>query len=377
MSEAELARASGGYRLVVRSIGGADAAVVSALRSLRRCPDAELAGLLYRAPSELLSGLTHEAGTRLCEVLRQTGVAVDLLSSSETYEPGTGDWELALVVRRYDRVPAILEETMRILGVDATTAKRLVCATPAVLMGRVSIATVEALRQRYERVGATVDASCTPKARFDVAIQVNDEASVRHVGSLLNRLAVKASSGGFGKFLVTDVDNAVATEIWNELSRTPAKVRVLNRDFHRFDVRLDRAEPSPALREFLTSAVGMPPAVADRALTQLPLIVKTNVGSAEMLELLEGIHARGGQASAILLALQSFALHVERGGDWRAARSAVETIAGPAAAASFDQPARAVSGRGVELPGPFTKTQAKWLQHELRRHEVKSHLVER
>ena len=43
------------YRLLVRSIGTADAAIVHSLRSLRAASDAKLAALIYRAPSELLA----------------------------------------------------------------------------------------------------------------------------------------------------------------------------------------------------------------------------------------------------------------------------------------------------------------------------------
>src|SRR3954467_432723 len=91
------------YRLLVRSIGTADAAVIPALRRLRGGADVELAGLLYRAPSELLSGLDRETGTKLRDLLRETGVDVDLTPVSESFERGTGDFEVALVVRQFDQ----------------------------------------------------------------------------------------------------------------------------------------------------------------------------------------------------------------------------------------------------------------------------------
>jgi hypothetical protein len=171
--------------------------------------------------------------------------------------------------------------------------------------------------------------------------------------------------------MATGLSASAAEKLWSELSRTAAKVRVLNRDFLRFDVRLERAPRSKELADYLAEAVGMPPAVAERALGRTPFVVAENVAGPRMVELLNGIGARGGQASGILLALRSFGLALKDGGDRTSARVWVESIVGREAAAGFDRPGFR------ELPGPFTKTQARWLQHELRKHGIASQLVER
>lgn len=359
------------YRLVVRSIGNADAAVVSALRRVRAAPDSELAAILYRAPSELVTDLDLEMGTRLRDLIRQTGVDVELMPVSEPFEPGTGEFEIALAVKRYDRMLEVVEETARILGVAADAAMKIVCATPAVLIGGVSAATVEAMRVRYERLGVEIDVSRTGTARFDVAAEVNDEPTRRLFTTLLSEAGVVAGRTGADQYLATELDNATATRIWERLSRTPAKVRVLNRDFERFDVRLDAPPVSDDAIEWLVSATGMPASAAEKAVASTPFVLAEAVPLASMLELLEAVHARGGRASAVLLPLKTFSLQMKaRVGDRQAARSWIEAIAGPADLQRFD--------RGqTDLPGPFTKTQARWLQFELRRRGIPSHLVER
>ena len=67
----------------------------------------------------------------------------------------------------------------------------------------------------------------------------------------------------------------------------------------------------------------------------------------------------------------SFGLALKPGGDRAAARPWVQAIAGQAAADEFARP------HSNALSGPLTKTQARWLQHELRAHGIASHLVER
>lgn len=359
-----------GFRLLVRSIGTADARVIPSLRRLRATTDSELAGLLYRAPSELLSGLNEDAGCKLRDLLREVGVEVDLVPAYEEYEPGTADYEVAIAITRFDRMLSIIEATTHLLGVDVATAKRLVCASPAVIIGRVSRATVEALRKRFEPLGVEIDVSRTQDAAFDIAAESTDETTTATLATLLATTAIKPAESGTGQFMATGLDAATAERLWSELSRTAAKVRVLNRDFLRFDVRLERAPRSKELADYLVEVTGMAPATADRALSRTPFVLAENVPGPRMVEILTAVRARGGQASGILLALRSFGLALKPGGNREAARVWVESIAGREAGAGF--------ARGLaELPGPFTKTQARWLQHELRTHGIASQLVER
>ena len=371
MSELVRERPPGGYRLLVRSIGTADAAVIPALRRLRGGPDVELASLLYRAPSELLTGLDEETGTKLRDLLSETGVDVDLTPESESFERGTGDFEVALVVRQFDRVVSIFEETMRVLGVDVDAARKLVCAVPAVMIGGVSEATVEALRNRFAPLGVEVDASRTKDALFDVAVETGDEMTRKLLGSVLAEVGLTATWSDRGQLLATGFDSATATRIWEQLSRTAAKIRILNRDLQRFDVRLESAPTSDAMKEWLIGVTGMPARVADIALTRMPFMLAENVSAARTVELLGQAHALGARASGILLALQRFALVVKPGGDRAALRPWVEAIAGHADAVNFAR------GGTTRMAGPFTKTQARWLQYELRRGGITSNLAER
>jgi hypothetical protein len=358
------------YRLLVRSIGRADAAVLGALRRVRPAPDIELANILYRAPAELVSGLDLDIGTRLRDILLQTGVDVELTPAGEPFEPGVGEYEVALVIRRFDRIMEIVEATSRIMGIPADAAMKILWATPAVLLGGVSLATVEALRARFAKLGVEVDASRTATARFDIAVEVSDESTRQLLQMQLRENNVTATRSGPNSYLATDIESRAATRIWEQLSRTSASSRVLNRDFERFDVRLDTAPTSADAAEWLVSVTGMPTAVAGTALGKTPFVLAESVPLETMVSLLEGAHARGGQASAVLLPLQSFSLRVKEGGDRKAALQWVELIAGPQDVERF------VRGK-PEMHGPFTKTQARWLQAELRRHEIASHLLER
>jgi ribosomal protein L7/L12 len=346
---------------------------------LRAGTDTELAELLYRAPSELLRGLNRETGTKLLKVLRETGIDVDLVPPTETYEPGSAAYEVALVIKRPDRMLDVIRETMRVLGVDVDTARKLVCANPAVLIGRVSQATVEALRRRYETLGVELDVSRSVDAEFDLAVDTSDFATRKRLERLLADEQIPVAVSEAGQFLATGLEAPAAERIWKKLREADVKVQVLNRDFQRFDVRMESAPGAPgdhdprrrALLDWMVSTIGMPAKSAERALAHLPFILVENISGGEMVTLLHQIHERGAGASAILLPLQKFALAVKPGGDRDSARSRIETITQSTPPPGFEL------GNPATLEGPFTKTQARWLQHELRRVNVHSVLVER
>jgi ribosomal protein L7/L12 len=357
--------------LLVRSIGTADAAVIPSLRPLRCATDVELAALLYRAPSELLANVDREIGSNLAAVLRGAGVDVELVPAGEEFAAGVGDLEIAIAVKRFDQLLAIVETTMRALGTDIESARRMVCSSPAVLLGGVSLATAEALEKRFAPLGAELDVSRAAFAAFDIATEGGGDVITRMLADLLpGAVSVKAPGAG-GQFFATGLSSEAARKLWSELSRTAAKAHILNRDFHRFDVKLEAAPRTPAMIELLRSTTGMAENTAVRALGRLPFVLAENVRGPRMLELLDQVHARNGRATGTLLALLRFGLVLSPGGDRAAARPWVEAIAGPTSAQEFDRP------DCNALRGPLTKTEARWLQHELRKYGVSSRLVER
>lgn len=363
MGDAELQGAeqrSAKYRLVVHSIGTAGASAVKVLRSLRSGSDLELAALLYRAPSVLLEGLDWDKGERLRDALRQTGIEVELERTADGFQAGRGEWEISLGVKDPAHLLTIIEETALLVGVDFEKAKAMVLASPAVLMGRVSEATVTAVRARFEKLGCEVDASKTAQAVFDLVIDAGDQRTLHAIDLRLKELAVERSTLGPSQVMVTGLNSATTETLWAELARTSAKVRALNRELQRFDVRLERAPNNDEVRQWLTRAVGMPERITHKALSRMPFTLVENVRGERMATLLREAGALGAHATAVLLSLQSFSMEVAAGGDRTAARTWVQAIAGREVAEQM------ATGKPMRVAGPLTKLQARWLQHELR-----------
>jgi hypothetical protein len=355
----------GPARVVVRSIGGAGVTLVRSLRHVLPFADADIAALLFQAPSVLLTGLEPTQADGIVQLLRDAGLECEVLTSDEAIDDGVGDHEVALSVRDVQHVPAILLEVVKLLGVDVATARTLVCSAPAVLLGGISRATVDALRTRFAALGADLDASRTPEARFDLFLgecppAVRDRA-VDRLRSVAGAAAVSVSPAG--PVVAPGLDHATAARVWQGLRASDVPARIVNRAFARYDVVLHAAADSPALRAHLTARAGMPDKVVPRVLASLPVVIHRNLSHADLEAALAELVDAGATAVAEPLAFQRFNLTL---GDVREPRPLIPVIS---AIAGIDEAAAltALRARPARLTGQFPPLQARWLQHELRR----------
>jgi len=318
----------------------------------------------------LISGLTQQAGAQLLDVLQQTGVELELMPVSQQFEPGEGNYEVSLAVKKFDQMAAVIDATARLIGLDTQTAKRVVCATPALLIGQVSLATVDALRRRYAPLGVEVDSSLTSEARFDLFAESNDSRTRQLVQQLLAEAGTRPEVRNT-QVIAGDLDGPLAKRIWDELSRRSARAQMVNRDLHRCDVVVEQAPASEEMLSYLVESFRMPARTAERVVQHVPFVLAENVSLGKTSKILTEIQALGGKASGVLLAQHRYGLKIGSGGDRQMAKVWIETIAGREALPA------SLQAESVRLPGPFTKTQARWLQYELKAIGVPSQLVER
>jgi hypothetical protein len=237
---------------------------------------------------------------------------------------------------------------------------------------------VSALQKRLGSLGVDLDISLPASAVFDIAVEVGDSGAHQTLADLLPEAGSFGTSVASGHSLITGLNVESAQKIWSTLARTSAKVRILNRDFQRFDVKLEAAPKTAAMIELLITTTGMNEGRAAESLKRLPFVLVENIRGGHMLEILDAVRARGGVASGQLLPLMSFGLALKPGGDRDAAHSWIEVIAGREAARKFsslDSSSQELTRSSI--PGPLTKTQARWLQHQLRSCAISSQLFER
>lgn len=357
----------------MRSIGSAGVTLVRSLRHVLPFADADIAALLFQAPSELLTGLEPPQAEGIAKLLRDAGLDCVVLTGDEAFASGQGDHEVALSVRDVQHVPAILVEVVKLLGVDVATARTLVCSAPAVLLGGISLATVEALRTRFAALGADIDASHTADARFDLFLgecpPAVRERAVDRLYSVLGPSAPPRQTAA-GPIVIAGLDHATATRVWRDLRASDVPARIVNRAFARYDVVLHTAADGEALRRHLTDRAGMPAKVVPRVLASLPVVIHRGLRHADVEAALAELADAGATAVAEPLAFQRFNLTL---GEIREPRPLVPVIS---AIAGLDEAAAltALRGRPARITGQFPPLQARWLQHELRRAGVDARL---
>jgi hypothetical protein len=350
-------------RIVVRSVGTARAGIVGALHHALPFPEERLAACVYQAPAELIGPIDEAVAQPVAEALGRVGLVVDVLGVDEPFTPGGPDYDVALVIKRFDRLVDVAEEIAAFLGVNAERARQMLCACPAELIGKVSANTVDAIRSRFEPLGVSVIASRRESAVFDIFCPESHRDQVRRIlcetGSLPNR---SESPAQFVSCVASGLDRQAAEGAWQRMRGASIPLRILNRDFQRFDVRLDQAADTQETVAFLVESADMPERIARRIPARTPIFTHHDVQRQEALDLLDRIARLGGRATAHVLALQSFRLQLARVGDADSTVRLLEVLGGADAAQ-----ARAAVRSMATVNRPATAHQARWLQHELKR----------
>jgi hypothetical protein len=352
------------HRIVINSIGDAGARMVGVLKKVLPLSEARLAALLYQAPSEIIGGLTREQAEQINTLLRSTGLDSQVLGPGESFTPGDASYEVALAMKDTSNIVAIAQLIMELLGVKLGKAREILCSSPTVLMGNISANTVAALRRRFEPLGVELDVSRPAEATFDLFLGECPPLDRERVKQLVRDLKLPLLNGQTSNpqpLLAVGISKTQADKLWEQLRRTSLPVRLVNRDFERFDLRLDEAPQTPAMIEFLVTTTGMPERIAHKVLQKTPVVIQQNIPFASMAEQLETIARLGGKASGHLLAFQVFSLVVEKVGDASATLQLLQALGGLS-----QTEALAAIGPARMLVGAMTNPQARWLQQEIK-----------
>lgn len=360
----------GEHRLVVRSIGSASPKLHTALARVLPQSSQHLLGCLYRAPAVLVDDISEQLGEHLCSLLGEAGLELELQHRDEPFVPGQGDREVAVFVDDVSRFRELAAEVAQFLGCELGRAAATLWASPALLVGSVSDATVDALRARLEPLGAQLDVSSPATARYDLLVVDPTPGARARVLGVLRALGLPPLD--HGPLVARDLDRDQADAVWARLDRG-APVRMLDQAFQRFDVRLDAAHDGPALRRHLVERVGMPAKVLDQVLRRLPVVLDPGVRHCELAEHLHALTELGAQASAHLVTFQTFDLVIDRATNPTEAAQILATLTERPAA----ELVAALRRPPVRIDGPFPAVRARWMQHELRRASARARLEER
>lgn len=347
-------------RIIINSIGHAGVQLVSTLQHISPLPKTQLARLLYQAPAELLSDLPAKTAEEMNKLLRATGLDTQIINEHDSFVAGDSNHEIALVIKDMRYMKAITQTVVEILGVDINSAQKILCTSPTVLIGKISKNTVNALQQRFKAFNVELDVSYPDHAIFDLFIGDSSSANLQRVKDIIHEQKIPISKTATMNLLASDLSKLQADKLWDRLRQIRLPIYFLNRDFQRFDLRLDNAPDSPEMLEFLCSTTSMPEKIAKKVLNRPPVVIQQNICYREMNDYLIRIHSLQGQASGHLLAFQRFSLLFETLTHKKTTCQLLQKLGN----LTLQEAMEAL--RNQKTASIFTNPQARWLQWELK-----------
>lgn len=346
------------HSVIVRSIGTAGPSVHAALAGALAVAPERIARCLYQAPAVLLDALPESEANAVAELLSKTGLEVEVAQRGAPLESGGPDFELAVHVREPERFRAIAMELARFLGCDPARAVKLLCSSPAVVLGQVSAATVEALATRLAPLGAEVDASRSVEAAYDVFVDADGREYRTRLERQLRDEGVEIIPEG--PVVALGVPRSVAEKLWTRIGASP-KWRLIDRAFQRFDVVLESAPDSEEASNAIVEVTGMPPSLVPKVRARTPIVLLSAARLNEVDAALATLGRAGAQVAARLVTLARWDVVLSAVSDVNAAAEVLGRV--------LDRDPKPLNRTLRSLPAridaPVGLVQGQWILEEL------------
>lgn len=306
IASAGLADTEDAFRIVFHSIGTAAPGNAAAIALGLGVPVNTVLKAVYRAPSVLIDELPRDIGNQMQALLTDLGCNVSLDPMTAPVPAPSALFDVALNVTDTGQYAQMNRDLASFLGTTPGEAGRLISTPPGVVLGKVSTATIDALRSRLGD-GVDLIASTPETALYDLFLGPCD-ATIRSrlLGDLRRRGMTLLGEDGC---IVAGLTHAEAQAIWTSHQRVQA-LRVVNRDFLRFDLVMTGGALSQAASRALTEVAGIPAHVVPLLFDEPDITVMEAVPNAAMTNAMERLAASGLTIRADLVTFQHLGLEI-------------------------------------------------------------------
>ena len=322
IASSDLAGKRDGFRLDFNSIGAANPGNAAAIAVGLGVPVSSLLEVVYRAPAVLVDGLEARVGQQMAGLLRDLGCEVDLVASDAPPLPSPQLYDVALHVEDTTRYTEIINALAAFLGAKPDDAARLISTPPGVVLGKVSQATIDALSERLGN-GALLAVSDPDQALYDVFLGACDAAVGLRLRGDLQRQGYELL--GETGCILSGLSKAQADAIWSAHHRI-GELRVINRDFLRFDLVMTGGELTEAAHKALADVAGIPDHIIPMLFDEGDITVVEALAGPEMPAAMEDLAAAGLDIRADLMTFAHLGLEIIAADRPRAVRETLETI---------------------------------------------------
>lgn len=348
------------WGVVVHSVGSTDADIIGALHKALPVPQNQLAMKIYQAPSVLLGQLEKSMAEEINGLLNRIGLETSVHHKDDAMDLGKGDMEVCLTVTDYSAMAKVMAVIERFVGVGPEQSKAMLLQSPNVLMGQISATTVAALKQRFSGLGVDLQSATIAESRFLLLSQfltAHDKHQLQQVlgqHELAHLLAEDA-------YIEHQLDKQTAERLWPHIKRFGSKVKLINQDFARFDVRLEANVVTADLVNALNALTEIPEHLIAKVIEKAPMVIKQNSDFEQVKALCNALNGCGAKFSVLPVCMQYFNIEIEQLGDKEQTRQILSWMTGCA-----EEPLQNLMRSGTEPSILLSAVQAHWLSHELK-----------
>ena len=339
---------------MVRSVGTARPRLAIAVAHGLGLPIDATLRAIYQAPSKLVDGLQPEAAERLAGMLAKTGLETEVVPTDHEFDK-RGLLDVAVHIVEAETAHDVAGILADFCACDEARALDLLTAPPGIVLGSVSEATVRALREALAGTGAKVVASAPGGARY-AALPAT--ASRKAAAEIKRFVTAQAEAGN-----ALDLSHEDATRLWDRFGRT-GQVRIVNRDFLRFELWLDAAADSGTELAALERLSGIPAEYHAQVLAAAPVILEHGLDHDTLTDRLAAYAAAGLKVRGEMTTFVHAAVRVPRAATGELTALIARKYAGEAPL-SFPW-----------TSPPMFETRARLLAAELRRDGCETEIIE-
>ena len=254
MSSSHLSVEKGDFRVIVNSIGSANAHCVASLSQALKTSPENIAACLYQAPRVLFDNLSNTVADEVHRLLNKMGLSASVQSKDTAFSPGKAECDVAIHINKYTQFSEVVSELSEFLGIPADATKKLLLNSPSILLGKVSYATAESIKHRFEPYGASICVANTYQSPYVVLVR-NDVAhsnvATRHNDGIREKLhqlceaqGVSYQKDNFLKgylascFAILDYENTQS--LWKVVQTLKDDVEIVNAHFLFVDVVIEK-----------------------------------------------------------------------------------------------------------------------------------------
>ncbi len=302
---------AGQYRVVVNSVGKAGLAASAAIAKGLGIPASSLVARLYRAPAVLVEGVEQQVAVQVSKLLCDIGYQSEVQDISLPAPTRSKLFDVAVYVHEAEAFLPTVKMLSQFIGITESDASNMLMTPPGIVLGSVSKATVEVLRNQLSE-GVSIIASITDQANYDLFLADGVEIAKRRILADIRdaKIPLIAEEG----LVAAGVDHKTAQALWRR-HQASGLLRVVNRDFLRFDllctgVAEGYSKASIDQTSVLKSLVGIPEDMVPEVLNALPLTLLDAVPNAEVEQKMMMLEQVGLQMQADLVSFQLLDLEV-------------------------------------------------------------------